>query len=111
MFDLHDVILGFAALALLTYWWRISGQKLLALNTARRYCQQQGLQFLDESLVFKGFQLRRDPRNRLRLYRNYEFDFATDGMLRYQGSIQLSGQSIIRIVLEAEQTEVMDFLP
>ncbi len=109
MFDLYDLILWSCLVGLLSYWWHASGLKARALKVVRRHCRERQLQFLDDTLVFKGFRLVRRPHRTPRLLRLYEFDFCTDGMDRFKGFLELSGTVVHRIVLETGQLEITDY--
>lgn len=109
MFDIYDLLGFLLAIALAAYWWRISGQKVQALKSAKNHCSRIGLQLLDETLVFKRYKIEKDGKGKIHLCRNYEFDFCTDGEKRYSGEIVLAGFSTVRIVLETEHIEVTEF--
>jgi hypothetical protein len=109
MYTLYDLIAWSVLAGLIAYWWHASGVKAQALLTARRHCQDRGLQFLDDTLAFKGFRLLRHPNRSPRLLRLYEFDFCTNGIDRFKGLIELSDRVVHRIVLETSQLEITNF--
>lgn len=109
MFDIYDLSIFFLCLLLAAYWWRISGQKIQALNKAKTHCKNSGLQLLDQTLVFLKHSIEKDGRGRKHLCRVYEFDFSTDGEERHTGEIMLSGFKVVRIVLEVDHLEVTEF--
>jgi hypothetical protein len=97
---LTDLLL-WALIATAAYlWWYGRGLKDAALKAAKRYCQKQQLQLLDESLVLDKLQMSRDERGHLCLQRRYRFEFSATGDERYQGTIALTGKRIIRIELQ-----------
>ena len=61
-----------------------------ANRIAREACSRAVVQFLDETVAFAGFRLRRDQGGRRRLLRTYTFDYTSDGFERSQGFIVLS---------------------
>lgn len=62
-----------------------------ANRIAREACSRAVVQFLDETVAFAGFRLRRDQSGRRRVLRTYTFDYTSDGFERAQGFIVLSG--------------------
>jgi hypothetical protein len=129
MYDIYD-ILPFVALFLVAcYWWRASEQKRIAVTGARAYCQERGLQLLDETLVFKYHRIEKEslpplppattlpPQSgapiRLRphkhLCRVYEFDYSRDGQDRHTGEIILSGYRILRVILHSQVLEITNY--
>ncbi|MGI9317792.1 MAG: DUF3301 domain-containing protein [bacterium] len=58
---------------------------------ARQYCNQNGLQFLDGTVVFKGMRL---ERKRLHFCRSYRFDYSLNSADRYHGLLTLCGEHI-----------------
>lgn len=109
MYDIYDLTLIFLLVLLCMYWWRISEQKSIALETARNHCDECDVQLLDQTLVFKRHQRLLDSRGQKRLCRIYEFDFTRDGEQRYQGEITMNRYHTLRIVLESDLVEITDF--
>src|SRR5690606_21634161 len=109
MIQLSDVLFAFLAAACLTWWWRTSAQKTRALDIATRHCARLELQFLDQTLAFRRYRLLPDRRGRRRVCRVYEFDFCSDGEDRRSGEIAMVGLFPLRIVLETDTLEVIDF--
>lgn len=109
MLNLYDLILFFCMLLGLLYWWHISGQKTYAMQQARRYCQQRGIQLLDQTLAFKAYRLQKDKRANTRLCRVYGFDYCQDGETRRQGEVSLSGRHLLSITLEDEHLEITQY--
>ncbi len=109
MLSLYDLMLFFCFLLAIIYWWQISGQKTFALQEARRYCRQRGIQLLDQTLAFKTYRLQKDKHARTRLCRVYGFDFCQDGESRRQGEVILSGRQVLSIMLEDEHLEITQY--
>ncbi len=60
-------------------------------QVARQYCRQNGLQFLDGTVVFRGMRL---ERNRLQFCRSFRFDYSLSSADRHQGLLTLCGDHI-----------------
>lgn len=80
--------------------WAHHGKiSLHAAAAAKRYLEQQNLQFLDQSAVLKRIQLGwRSPSGPF-LKRTYEFEFTHRGDFRYTGSLTLHGRQIYAVDL------------
>ncbi len=87
--------------ALIGFWWRSDRVKHLALREVARYCQQQELQLLDQSLVLRGLWPVRQEGGGLSLRRRYGFEFSTTGSARYQGRITMVGARSTQIRVDA----------
>lgn len=95
-----DLLLLLFLIAGFLYWWEASRGKELARQVGRRACEAEGLQFLDDTVVLILARLRRNPQGQLTIYREYQFEFATDGGHRYGGEIILLGRQLHRVTLE-----------
>ena len=83
------------------YWLSAARAKETASRGARNRCQQVGVSFLDDTVALRRWRLRRDPSGAIRIHREYSFEFATDGGIRYGGRINLVGARVRAIELEA----------
>lgn len=82
------------------YWMDAMNAKQLAVAAGKRACDAEGLQFLDDTVVLTRLRLQRTANGSLAFYRQYRFEFASDGGNRYRGEISLSGRNFERIFLE-----------
>lgn len=89
-------IAGFA----LNYWWRSRHFRDYALKLAARRCEELELQLLDQSVVLRGMELKRDDEDRLVLRRRYQFEFTSTGQERYLGWVILRGWRLEEIDME-----------
>jgi hypothetical protein len=84
--------------ALVAFGYKVWQTSLAARETANRIakdtCSRAVVQFLDGTVAFAGFKLRRDANGRRRLLRTYTFDYTHDGFERAQGFIVLAGQRL-----------------
>jgi len=95
-------VIGILAIVLIgIYWAHTQKLKSRALTAARKRCDVAGVQLLDHSVVFHRFALARDSNNRLRLQREYLFEFTSTGEARYQGKVTLLGQQVGDTELQA----------
>lgn len=94
-------ILTLLALGGAVAWWLDAIRtKEIARQAGRQACDDAGVEFLDDTVVLTRLRLRRDSRGQLRIYREYRFEFASDGTRRYDGNMALLGKRVNGINLE-----------
>ena len=71
-------------------WQLAMDARETANRIARETCSRALVQFLDETVAFAGFRLRRDAQGRRQILRTYTFDYTGDGVARAQGFIVLA---------------------
>lgn len=97
-FAFFPYLIFFALFGLI--FWRGWDVKKHAAALAGRYCEQNDLQLLDQSVVLESIRPVRDNEGRLVFRRVYRFEFASTGDQRYQGSVVLSGMRAESVQLE-----------
>jgi hypothetical protein len=92
--NLSEVL--FLALTAVGVWFWLDSLKTreIGVNAARSACQDDGLQFLDETVVGTSVRLARDDAGRLRLRRVYSFEYSDTGNDRRSGSVTLLGHDV-----------------
>lgn len=77
-------------------WFWLDGLKAreIGIAAARAACEEEGLQFLDETVAGRSLQLARDDDGRLRLRRLFAFEYSDDGDNRRPGSVTMLGHSV-----------------
>lgn len=80
-------------------WWDGLQKRELAIQAARRVCRQAGVQLLDETVSLDRLRLRRDAGQRLRLYREYAFEYSDTGDNRLPGRVYLLGGHVLDVNL------------
>ena len=86
--------------ALIGFWWQSDKIRGFAYGHALKYCREQGLQLLDQSLVLVGVKPLRGESGGLHLRRRYRFEFATTGETRYRGRIEMAGPRLLRLEVD-----------
>ncbi len=84
-------------------WWQLRAQKEFAYRQARRFCKQQGLQLLDQSVYQSSARLRFGGRHLLTLQQTYHFEFSSTGDERYVGSLLLRGRELVSVDIPAHR--------
>ncbi|MCC6207921.1 MAG: DUF3301 domain-containing protein [Gammaproteobacteria bacterium] len=82
------------------YWYDAMRAKELAREAGRRRCGEVGVTFLDDTVSLTRWRLRRDEDGRVAIWREFQFEFSSDGSARYGGEITLQGGRIRRIEME-----------
>jgi hypothetical protein len=91
-------LIGLAVLA--GYWLDAVRSKELARAAGLRACRQADVQLLDDTVELIKLRLRRDAGGRMALYREYRFEFTTDGSVRFRGALAMLGRRVLRLELE-----------
>ena len=86
----------FLVLTAVGVWFWLDSLKTreIGVHAARNACQEEGLQFLDETVVGQSLRLARDDAGRLRLRRVYAFEYSDTGNDRRSGSVTLLGHEV-----------------
>ena len=94
MMDLSELL--FIALMLGGIWLWLDTLKAreIGIQAAQRTCAEEGLQFLDETVVGTSFRLARDDNGQVRLRRIYAFEYSDNGDNRRPGSVTLLGHTV-----------------
>ena len=98
--ELSDIALLLLFAAGIYWWWRGSAVKEAALRIVRAHCKSFDVQLLDESVVLRGFWLKRDASGILRVRRSYIFEFTSTGDERYHGAVVMLGTLLETVQLE-----------
>ncbi len=84
-------------------WYDFNQARALALFFARRECQKEGVQLLDQTVQRIRLSASRDHDDQWKLWREYRFEYSIDGVNRFEGRLVLLGQRLMRSVLETSK--------
>ena len=78
-------------------WFWLDGLKArdAAMLAARKACESEGLQFLDETVAIGALKPARNDDGQLLLRRVYHFEYSDTGDNRRQGSVVMLGQRVM----------------
>lgn len=82
-------------------WWIDRGITQNAFAEVKRYCELQNVQLLDDNIQLQKISFKRNKHKKIKLFREYRFEFTSTGEHRYLGEVQLLGRSIDSIQLAA----------
>lgn len=94
VFDLSTVIVLMLIGLAVTIWWKAKETQERALKAARAYCENLGLQLLDECVAESNWHLSRDDKGRFCFIRQFQFEFTSTGYERYVGDVLMKGQRL-----------------
>ena len=91
-------------IAALGWFWFDSLRALeIARNTGKHICNNENLQFLDDTVANIGLALARDKTGRRVLRRTYRFLFSETGNTRLEGQLVLLGDKVESVTMEPYQ--------
>jgi hypothetical protein len=96
----ETIILMALGSAAVLYWWASLQCKTYAVTFARRECDKQGVQLLDQTVQQIKLSMSRDRNDRWRIWREYRFEYSLDGVNRYEGRLIMLGYRLLRSALE-----------
>jgi len=89
-----------ALVCALVYWYTAQQAKTFAVVYARRECEKHGVQLLDQTVQQIKLSMSRNAQSRWQFWREYRFDYSTDGVNRYEGRLVMLGHRLLRSALE-----------
>jgi len=94
-------LLGFIILLSIVWYW-LDGMraKEIASLAGARICKKHEVYFLDESVAKTRMRIRRNAVGHVVFYREYRFEFTSDGAYRYHGKICLLGKHVVSTEME-----------
>ncbi len=84
-------------------WYSGTVAKEAAVMAARRLCERNNQQLLDETVALDGMRPQRTPSGRLGLLRRYSFEFSSEGYERRYGWIALLAGRVVAAGLDLEE--------
>jgi hypothetical protein len=101
--DLGEVVLILVLAAYAVYLFQALRVRELALQAARRSCEREGVQLLDQSVSIQRLSVSRDAGGKWRVWRQYRFEYTVDGQERERGNVIMLGNRLQALVM-AEHT-------
>ena len=92
--DLSELLIIALMLGGIWLWLDTLKAREIGMQAAQRACADEGLQFLDETVVGTSFRLARDDAGQVRLRRIYAFEYSDNGDNRRPGSVTLLGHTV-----------------
>ncbi|ENO90526.1 DUF3301 domain-containing protein [Thauera linaloolentis] len=91
------------------FWFDSLKAREAGLEAARRACQREGLQFLDETVVGHGLRLARDDLGHVVFRRGFDFEYSLSGDDRYRGAVVIEGRDVV--LVDTAQHRIRDLRP
>ena len=80
-------------------WWYDRGIKQRAFGFAKRHCDENHVQLLDDNVRITGVGIGRNHKGQFKLKRQFKFEFTSTGDRRHEGSMTLLGSQLENINL------------
>jgi hypothetical protein len=100
------LILVTAALAAIA-WWRLVQGKELARHAASAVCRQHGLVLMDDTVILRDVQLKKEDPVRSWGFR-YQFDYARNGVLHHGGAVLITPGRGATVVIATENGQLIE---
>ena len=96
---LDELVILLLISLLMRYWYDAMRAREAARYASIQACKDSDVSFLDDTVSLKKLRLKKNKYGQLSVYREYQFDFSSDGYSRYQGSIIMYGKYVSNIDL------------
>ncbi len=103
-----EILALLSLIAIVWYWFDGLQAREIAVRAGARLCQKQGVYFLDDSVAMSKIRLRRNSAGQVVFYREYRFEFTSDGAYRSKGKICLMGRYVVSTEMDAYRQNVTD---
>jgi hypothetical protein len=103
-----ETLLLIIVVALAWFWYVGARAREQAVLVARRACERHGQQLLDETVLLERLRPRRGRDGRVRLRREYSFEFSDEGEWRYRGTLVIIGGHLVDLQLALPSGTVYD---
>ena len=97
---MNEVLTLLVFFLLIWFLWSGIRSKEIACHLGAAHCEQNGVQFLDQTVERRQLRLTKDTRNNPCWYRSFRFEFATSGEFRYHGKIEMYGHHLKSITMD-----------
>lgn len=110
-----EFIILFILVAAIFYWVDTIFVKETAVKHGKERCKELGVTFLDETAEIKKVRIKRNPRGTVKFQREYSFEFSSDGIRRFNGTIIMLGKVLVDLKMSAypetvtPETSIPDF--
>jgi len=82
------------------YWHNSMQSKTYAVKYARKECEKESAQLLDQTVQRTRLSFSRDKNDQWRVWREYRFDYSIDGVNRLEGRLVILGYRLVRSALQ-----------
>lgn len=103
-----EALLLMAAVLVGWYWYAGIQARGQAVQAARRACERHDRQLLDETVLLERLRPQRGRDGRMRLRRDYSFEFSSGAGERSRGALVLFGGRVISLELSLPDGTLYD---
>ncbi|OUS30861.1 hypothetical protein A9Q99_04955 [Gammaproteobacteria bacterium 45_16_T64] len=98
---MNELIILLITTTAVGYWYYSAKSRELAISEAKRLCNLDQLQLLDQTVALQRQWLARNNNNRWFYCRQFIFEFTTTGEQRYQGRILVIAGKVVKSDIDA----------
>lgn len=98
--QLYELLVILLFVVIVWYWQDGMRAKEIARRAGKQACDQDGVAFLDDTVVLEKATLRRSRAGHMAIFRQYRFEFSSDGSCRYKGNIEMLSKQVQGLSLE-----------
>jgi hypothetical protein len=105
------VVVGFFLIIIVSlawFWYAGARTHEQAVLAARRACERNGQQLLDETVLLERVRPRRGRDGQMRLRREYSFEFSGEGEHRHSGAVVIYGGRVVDLHLRLPDGTLYD---
>ncbi|MDH5444977.1 MAG: DUF3301 domain-containing protein [Gammaproteobacteria bacterium] len=95
-----ELIALLSLLGVVWFWFNGLQAREITVAAGSRLCQKADVYFLDDSVAQIKIRLQRNNIGHIVFYREYRFEFTSDGAHRYRGKICLMGKQVVATDME-----------
>jgi hypothetical protein len=85
------------------FWLDSLKAREAGIVAARRACQREGVQLLDETVVGHGLRFARNDHGHVVLRRGFDFEYSVSGDDRYRGTVVIEGREVVLVDVSAHR--------
>jgi hypothetical protein len=97
-------------IAAVAFWLSTMASRDAACSLVARYCEENKLQLLDQTVALRRVSLRRKSNGNLSFVRVFRFDYSDNGFRRRDGMIWMLASRPLQISVQIADREVLETL-
>ncbi len=91
---MNSILFLLLLLLLVMLWQDGLRSREFTVDFCKRKCNELDLQLLDQTVALKSLTLQRNENGFLRIFRQYNFEFSTNGVDRHSGTILINKEKV-----------------
>ena len=96
--------------AIIAFWLSTMSSRDVARSLVARFCSDNDLQLLDQTVALRRLAIRRNEKGNLSFLRVFRFDYSDNGFRRRDGMVWMLGSRPIQISLQVADRQIVEDL-